>query len=183
MRDLSRRSHCKGRSTRHVAFYCHEGSNIDVALAVAADCFAVQINFWPVAQGNLGVSRRGRNASFFAFGFPRASMSSLHRSKTGIISPWVRHVISDLCLLFDLVPETRALGRQRPTELNFEGGGPTMSGIRSQSRCFLVESTCDVGSALASDSKFQCHLCGDWFSSSCPLQWRQLVCQRMWLLT
>ena len=56
-----------------------------------------------------------------SIGFPRTSLSSLHRSRTGIISPWVRLVISDLCMLFDLVPETRSLGLQRPSELNCWG--------------------------------------------------------------
>ena len=89
---------------------------------------------------------------------PRASMSSLHRSRIGMISPRVRLVISDLCMLFDIVLETRALGLHRPTELNF---GEEWSGTSSQTLCFFTESTCDVWSAPVCDSNFQYHLCGD----------------------
>ena len=52
-----------------------------------------------------------------SIGITSTSLNSLHRSRTGIISPWVRIVISDLCMLFN--PETRSLGLHRPTELNF----------------------------------------------------------------
>ena len=41
-----------------------------------------------------------------------------------------------------------------------------MSGTCSQSSFFFTESTCDVASAAACDSNYQCHRCGDWCSSS-----------------
>ena len=39
----------------------------------------------------------------------RASLNNFHRSKTGIITPRARLVISDPCMMFDLVPETSSL--------------------------------------------------------------------------
>ena len=117
---------------------------------------------------------------------PVPFLSSLHRSRTGIISLRVRLVISDLGMLFDLVPETRLLG--------LENGGPTMSGTSSQTYCFFfTESACDNGNAPACDTNFQCHLCGDWVSSSkgrsahlrakhAILQCRKVVCKRMQVL-
>ena len=101
-----------------------------------------------------------------SIGFPRTSLSSLHRSRTGTISQPIRLVISSLCMLFDLVPDTCSLGLQRPSELNFGEWWSNLSGTSSQTHCFSTESACDVGNAPACDSNFQCHLCGDWFSSS-----------------
>ena len=60
--------------------------------------------------------------------------------RTGNISPWVRLVISD----------------------SLHAGLTSCQKLRSLGK----ESACDVGIAPACDSNFQCHLCGDWFSSS-----------------
>ena len=74
-----------------------------------------------VSQLLLGVlSLRFEKLTFLcdSIGFPRTSLSSLHRSRTGMISPWIQLVISDLRMLFDFVPETCSLGLHRPSELN-----------------------------------------------------------------
>ena len=52
-------------------------------------------------------------------GITSTSLNSLYRSRTGNVLPWARIVISDLCMLFDFVLETRSLGLHRPIELNF----------------------------------------------------------------
>ena len=101
-----------------------------------------------------------------SIGFLCTSWSSLHRSRTGIISLWDRPVISDLCMLFDLVPATRSLVLQRPSELNSGKWWSNNEWHQFSDALFFTESECDVGNAPACDSNSQCHLCGDWFSST-----------------
>ena len=55
-----------------------------------------------------------------------------------------------------------------------------MSGFSSQTRCFFVDSTCDVGSAPARDVELGSPLLrGEVHGEACRLQCGQVVCQRM----
>ena len=114
--------------------------------------------------------------------FPSYLFEQPHRSRTGIISPWVQLDISDLCMVFDLVPETRSLGLHRLSELNF---GEWWSNHEWHLRRIFLRNPRAI-------SNFRCHLCGDWFSSSrgrsahlCAthvFQCGKVVCQRMRVL-
>ena len=128
-------------------------------------------------------------------GFPRTAVSSLHRSRIGIISPRVRLLFSNLGTLFDLLPERGALGLHRPTELNFEewcSNHEWHQFLSSHALFFFLQNSLAmlgphqlltrIFNATCAEifvcSRERCALEGE----TCYLQRRQVVCQRMLML-
>ena len=88
---------------------------------------------------------------------PTTYLNSLHRSRTGIILPWVGIVVYNPCMLFNFLPETISLRLLRPTELNFGEWCSILAWHQFSNVLFFTESVCDLN--------FPCHLCEAWFSS------------------